>query len=192
MLCRQKIADIRCIWQLKNLFPAIFNSKSTRELHFAYQLALHYHRQKRRTNRSGTRRSGNHIIHTDNLSNCTPSRTSSRPLQLQITPWLAKSTTTVTMPSSSPVEPIRSSSVSYIHNFLRNCSPSLEHLLSRFIDLGFHSQEILQEVACKWTDNDRRSLMTRLAPDLNGRKMTEVEMMALEKGFYALSSKYAS
>ena len=57
----------------------------------------------------------------------------------------------------------------YIHNFLKSCSPSLGHLLFRFVDLGFHSPELLREVTNNWTENEWRELMNRLPPSSNGK-----------------------
>ena len=80
------------------------------------------------------------------------------------------------------------SSMTYIHHFLQDCSPPLDHLLSRFVDLGFQTHGILKEVAHVWTSEERRELMRRLAPGPNGNKMTELELAALERGFQALRS----
>ena len=84
------------------------------------------------------------------------------------------------------------SSMSYIHHFLQDCSPPLDHLLSRFVDLGFQTQDILREVAHVWTSEERRELMGRLAPGPNGNKLTELELAALERGFQALRSTYCT
>jgi hypothetical protein len=74
-------------------------------------------------------------------------------------------------------------SISSIHDFLQNCSPPLNHILSRFIDLGFQSPDMLREVAHKWTTEERRDLMKRLAPGPKGNRMNELELAALERGF---------
>ena len=81
-----------------------------------------------------------------------------------------------------------SHSITYVHNFLQNCAPPLDHLLSRFIDVGFHNPDMLREVAKKWTGEERRELMKRVAPGLDGKVMTELELASLEKGFLALRS----
>jgi hypothetical protein len=89
--------------------------------------------------------------------------------------------------SPSGSEPARS--ISHVHSFLRSCEPPLEHLLPRFFDLGFHSQGLLQVVACKWTTEERRELLRRLAPGPNGEMtVTELELAALDRAFDALRS----
>jgi hypothetical protein len=93
---------------------------------------------------------------------------------------------TTNAPSPSHSDMPHSTGVTYIRTFLRNCIPSLEHILSRFIDLGFHSPNILRDVACYWTDNECRELMKQIAPGRNGIRMTELELFALERGLHAL------
>jgi hypothetical protein len=97
-----------------------------------------------------------------------------------------RSTTTITSSSFCTSSP--SQSMSYIHHFLQNCSPPLDHLLSRFVDLGFQNQGILGEVAYNWKSEERRELMRRLAPGPMGKTITEVELAAFERGFQALRS----
>ena len=79
-------------------------------------------------------------------------------------------------------------SISHIHNFLQSCSPPLDHLFARFFDFGFQTPDIIKDVAQKWTTEERRGLMKRIGPGPNGNIMTELELVALEKGFQALRS----
>ena len=76
-----------------------------------------------------------------------------------------------------------------VHDFLRNCSPSMDHLLYRLVDLGFKSPDILQAVADNWTADERRDLLKRLSPSSNNKGVSELELATLEKGFYTIRSK---
>ncbi len=78
-----------------------------------------------------------------------------------------------------------SNELSHIHAFLSSCSPPLDHLLSRFVDLGFKSSSILLEVASNWTQEERHHLLMKLSRGHNGAAVTELELAALEKKFSA-------
>jgi type II secretory pathway pseudopilin PulG len=207
--------------QLRTLFPGVFNS--TKNLVFARQVAMQYHRYSR-----AHRRSSKEIILNQKLARS--SRTSQRlrePVDNRRvsssrsspydSPQRPKSRDTGNTPSclssfsqdqdpqvpggestttnrdldrsirttNSTWSPNSIRSMSYIHGFLQNCSPPLNHILSRFIDLGFRSPDTLSEVAHKWTMEERRDLMKRLGPGPDGNKMTELELAALERGFQA-------
>jgi len=118
-----------------------------------------------------------------NSSACEPTVTDSSRKQCRSTTTTSSSLTPDTTPGSS---------VSFIHRFLHDCSPPLDHLLSRFVDVGFQTPAILREVAEKWTTEERRELMKRVEPGLNGKKITELELAALERGFQALYSRSKS
>lgn len=76
-----------------------------------------------------------------------------------------------------------SNELSHVHAFLSSCSPPLDHLLSRFVDLGFKSSSILLEVALNWTQEERHDLLMKLSRGHNGAAVTELELAALEKKF---------
>jgi hypothetical protein len=57
---------------------------------------------------------------------------------------------------------------------LQNCSPQGHR--SRFVDIGFQDPDILREVADKWTFEEQRELMKLIAPRLNGKNITELEL----------------
>jgi len=75
--------------------------------------------------------------------------------------------------------------LNHIHHFLKSCSPPLGHLLARFVDLGFKSVDILKEVSCSWTKDERLELLGKLrtARSLHGGEVSELELFALERRF---------
>jgi hypothetical protein len=97
-----------------------------------------------------------------------------------------------TKPSSSSTSSDTTRTLLHIRRFLCKLSPPLEPILSRFIDLGFHSPEILREVANNWSADERRELLKRLAPGPSGKMLTELEVFALERGFNALRRSTSS
>lgn len=69
----------------------------------------------------------------------------------------------------------------YIHHFLKSCSPCMEHLFARFTDLGFSSVDVLNEVACNWTKDERLELLNMLPS--HDVKVSKLEIFALERRF---------
>ena len=65
------------------------------------------------------------------------------------------------------------------------------HFLSRFVDLGFKSTDILEEVACRWSRTERLELLTKLrvAQGSVGESVSELELIALERRFQKYSSE---
>jgi len=174
--------------QLQRTHPEIFNTKQ--KLAFSRQVAMHFHRQARReivrgvirTSQSHDSTSG----HGDASGACVGPHIADDPLKSVPTLTAADSSvssrTTAQGPSTAP-----SAALPTIHAFLQKCAPSMEHLLSRFVDLGFHSWDILHAVANRWTADERRSLLKRLHPS-DGKAISELELAALENGFSSLRS----
>jgi hypothetical protein len=171
--------------QLLSTFPAIFDTPKT--LAFARQLALQFHREARRNyrrNRSSSQR--------QRVDAAVGSKQGLEPSQDPIVVRTGVESPPPPHPegkeigNSSTGSPSKSTlSICPIHHFLKNCAPSLEHYLYRFIDLGFQSPDLLQQVADNWTADEKRSLLRRLAP-ANGQVITELELAAFERGFSCL------
>jgi hypothetical protein len=90
-------------------------------------------------------------------------------------------------PFEPPLPPVNmGNQVDHIHHFLKSCSPSMEHLLSCFVNLGFRSVDILKEVACSWTGNERLEILKKLrVPE--GGQISELELIVLERRFQKYS-----
>jgi hypothetical protein len=87
--------------------------------------------------------------------------------------------------SSSQGDNMGKAGLSHMYEFLKSCSPPLGHLLSRFVNLGFKSPDILKEVSSNLTRDERIEVLRKLQVPLGsqGGEVSEVELVALERRF---------
>lgn len=120
--------------------------------------------------------------------------TTSRPRTRSTLSFLNKARSPSLLPSTSAQKPTNIPKVesqtkgpNHIRNFLKSCSPSLEHLLSQFVNVGFKSPEILKEVACRWSKDERLEVLRKL--QVTEGDVSELELIALERRFQKYSSE---
>jgi len=167
--------------QLQRTFPEVFNTQQ--KLAFAKKVALQFHRQARRKTSSRRLISSRGDVNQE----VGPKTPACPPELVQGEAVSSHRTAARVTQASSTVTRTSRGAVYTVHQFLRNCAPSMEHLLYRFVEIGFQSLDKLQAVADFWTADERRDLLKRLPPS-NGKCITELELAALERGFCAFHS----
>jgi methylase of polypeptide subunit release factors len=92
---------------------------------------------------------------------------------------------TVSHPPAHAKIDVGNEGLEQVQYFLKTCEPSLGHLFSLFVDLGFKSADILKTVTLNWARNDRLDLLRRLRvpQGLGGGEVSELELIALERRF---------